>query len=292
MKSLPWRLLTIAIFLQACAQEPSSATNAAADVPKELAGDTAATPPLPEDDLEKQGANEENYGLPLKPKEQRDALMERWKKAYSQELAALKDPKIDAWMNAHPTAGIDDLVPPLPQTDLKALDAKQLLYYALVNPEEFSQNCSEFSGYAGLVQVLSRKLPYDDYGLLRSDRQTDALQAKHDEVDALVVRFLKENKTVSERLMFHIADLELQGAILPLIDIYQAQTLKDDLILTTLLELMERGECFPWIMGDLFKKMLISPNNTVELNENNAETIISFASAFARRQQEKAVQGH
>jgi hypothetical protein len=217
---------------------------------------------------------------PLKPEAERQAILENWRNAFDLEIAALKDPKTDEWLQANRAENAGDEPKRISEAELKAMTAQQLLYYALQNPEEYSQICAEFAAGAGLIQALSRKLPYDQNGDLRSDRQTDALQAKHKQVERLVADLLRKNKTVSQRMLFHIADLELHACILPLIDIYRSQQLKDDLILTTLSELMERGEGFEWLKSDVFKTMLLDAHYIAPLTAANAEEVISYAQRY------------
>ncbi len=221
---------------------------------------------------------------PQKSRKEIDALNKRWGDAWEADREFLMTDRLEKWLKAIPDSSDADGYPirlKLKKEQFAALDAKELLAYQMFHPEEWSQNCAEFGVAAGYIQAISRNLPYEDDGDYWSERQMAALIKDSVAVGKVVLECLSTNKSPSIPLMRAIAELKVKEAILPLIDIYESQEIKDDLILTTLVELMERANYWKWVYSPTCKLMVVSEGNVLPLDAPTIAEILKFAREFA-----------
>ncbi|MEY3444244.1 MAG: hypothetical protein RLZZ519_2525, partial [Bacteroidota bacterium] len=221
---------------------------------------------------------------PQKSPKEIDVLNKRWGDAWESNHAFLMTDRLEKWLAAIPDSSDGDGYPirlNLKKDQFAALDAREKLAYQMFHPEEWSQNCAEFGVAAGYIQAISRNLPYDEDGDYWSERQMAALIKDSVAVGKVILECLSTNKSPSIPLMRAIAELKVKDAILPLIDIYESQEIKDDLILTTLIELMERANYWKWVYSPTCKSMVVSEGNVLPLDSATIAEILKFAREFA-----------
>jgi hypothetical protein len=243
-----------------------------------------------------------------------EALQKRWKDAYEAERQLLLSKRLQLWLED--LYGLDDPNMPdvrakLTDEQFEALSFKEKLAYQMYYPEDWSQNCKVFWSYGGIYQAIARELPQENTGYFYterdeealhkdttagrqvflpdqagfhwSERQLEALYRDTAEVKRIVLETMATTQTVSIPMMRTIVKFNVKAALLPLIDIYRKQTVKDDLILTTLMELMERLNFFDWIYSPLCKAIVVDENYTLPLTQANADEIISYAEKLAAK---------
>ena len=77
------------------------------------------------------------------------------------------------------------------------------------------------------------------------------MEAKLSEIKALIVESIRSTKMVSQQMMHAVSQYDVREAIVPMIEIYQNQKPKDDLILTTFMEMMAMGDYAEWKSSDV-----------------------------------------
>lgn len=221
---------------------------------------------------------------PQKSRKEIDILNKRWGDAWQIEYDYLVTDQLEKWLKAIEDSTDEDGWPirrKLKKDQFAALNAQELLAYHMFHPEEWSQNCAEFGVSAGYIQGISRALPYDEDGNYWSERQMAALIKDSVAVGAVVVECLQKHKTASIPMMRAVAELKVKEAVVPLIAIYEAQEVKDDLILTTLIELMERANYWKWVYSPTGKQIVVTHGNVLPLDSATIADILKFAREFA-----------
>lgn len=218
-----------------------------------------------------------------KPEKVQAQLRREWEAAEEAEKRFLGTPRLVGWVGELKETQDEDGMPlygKLPDARFGSLTVKEHLYYSLFHPENWDQICAEFLFDAGLVKAISGSLPYGN-GDYPSDRQQKALEARLDSVGTYVVECLQANQGLSPTLMHLVVDYKIREAIPVLMDIYKSQPLKDDLILTTMIELMRNAEYPGWMESDLNKELGGSMRDYVALTPTNADKIMFYAKKFA-----------
>jgi hypothetical protein len=206
--------------------------------------------------------------------------------ALAAERKLLSSPALDKAMDAlKDFVGADGIAihGEIAEPQFVALSIRERLAYTLWHPEGYAEDESSANAWAGQVQGIARRLPSDLEGDVPRDRQIVALRKDTTALKKVVLECLRTNNSVSIPLMRIIADFKIFDATLPLIDIYHTQTTKDDLILTTLSILMEKGMYWKWLQSETFKAMLVDPNGMIPWTAASAEAFIAFAQSFAAR---------
>jgi hypothetical protein len=252
--------------------------------------DSATTANVVDTDTAETAKPDYSYGYfdpslpPAKPKAELDALNKIWRDALEADRKWLVSERLEDWMKGLKDTDDEDGMPVhglLTDAQFASLTTKEKLGYAMFHPEGWSQNCAEFSESAGHIQAISRMLPYDETGDFWSDRQMDALRKDSVAVKKIILECISTNNTVSIPMMHNISEFKVWAAIPKLIEIYNAQTTKDDLLLTTMIALMERASFWKWINSDLNKAMVGDENGIIALTPENAQQIIDYAQKFA-----------
>lgn len=222
---------------------------------------------------------------PQKPGKEIDVLNKRWNDAWEKEYDYLVSKRLQGWLDAIPDSSDEEGWPirlKLDNQKFEELNAAELLAYQMFHPEEWSQNCAEFGEAAGNVQAISRFFPNDEDGNYWSERQMAALIKDSVAVKAVILECLSQHQVASISLMRTIAELGVREAVMPLIDIYNAQEeVKDDLILTTLMQLMERANYWKWVYSPTCKSMVVADGYFLPLDEATIGEILKFAREFA-----------
>lgn len=167
----------------------------------------------------------------------------------------------------------------LPDDDFKALSAAALVYYAAYHPEEWYQICAEYLYDVGDLKGVFSYLPIETDE--PSERQVAALKAKKQEVADVVTDFLVEEGHAPLPLLRVIVSVDLREAIPALCNVYKDQAVKDDLILTTLIELMNSGGYKP--IDQLYADPKVNPRRRdwLPMDDVTADKILYHARKFA-----------
>lgn len=195
-------------------------------------------------------------------------------------------PRLEGWIKERQLLYSGDDPAPnvaLDDTQFQALTSQEKLAYQLFYPEDYAQSGLGHRAFSGNVLAISRKLPALADGLAPSERQMQAVRKDSNAIKKIILNSLETNRAASVELLYDIVALKLIKAIPLLIQIYQGQALKDDLLLTTLVALMEHSNFWPWIYSPEFKAMLVDPNETIPLTPPNIDKIITMAQKLASR---------
>jgi hypothetical protein len=223
---------------------------------------------------------------PKKPAGELEKLGKMWEDALAAEQKLLGTQRLrDGMAGLQDFTGADGIPihGELKDALFTSLNAREYLAYELVHPESWSEDEVGTGIWAGQIQGIARKLPKIASGDQPSERQMEALRKDTIGLKKIVLECLTTNKSVSIPMLRIIAEFKIFPAVGPLVAIYQDQAIKDDLILTTLVQLMEKGMYWDWLKSDPFKAMLIDPDGMAPLSRQNADAIIGFAQAFAAR---------
>lgn len=221
---------------------------------------------------------------PMKPQAERRQLQKYWEDALALEQRLLSTEALDRSVAELKDFVGDDGIPirgELKDAEFAKLSMRELLAYQIMHPESWAEVEGKQQTRAGQILGISRKLPQDIDGFEPSDRQMSALRKDTNALKSIVLECLDKNHVASIPLLRIIAEFKIREAILPLVSIYAAQTIKDDLILTTLTLLMEKAMYWKWLKSEPFKVMLLDANGTAALTEQNIAEILEFARQFA-----------
>jgi hypothetical protein len=176
----------------------------------------------------------------------------------------------------------------LTDAQYKGLSFQEKFCYYLFHPEMASQNCSMALFDIGLVQGISGSLPFgaEEYP---SDRQIESMESQKAEIATWALKCISTNKAVSIQMMQAIVAYDVKAAIVPLLDLYASQPLKDDLLLTTCIELMRKAEYPAWTNSDVAAEMQVEiggdyggeRGDFAALTDANVQKVISLARQFA-----------
>lgn len=244
-------ILALCLAVAACKDKTASTGNATSS---DSVNATAAPATATND-----GASmEEGPGRPaLKSESDVNAIKQQWEATASAEKEFLASPKFIAMVEKlEGQTDEDGFEQPgqLSEAQFAKLNVKEQLYYFLFHPEVSSQNCDMAMFDAGLIQGISAWLPHGEE-LYQSERQTNALASNKTEVVKLAKECLSKNKALSVPMMQMIAGMQLKELIVPMVDAYNAQTVKDDLLLTTGIEMMRMQQWPEWLSSNVAKEM-------------------------------------
>ncbi len=221
---------------------------------------------------------------PMKSQAARRQLQTYWEDALALERALLGNENLNRSILELKDFVGDDGIPirgELKDAEFAKLSVRELLAYQIMHPESWAEVEGNQQTRAGQILGISRKLPQDAEGFEPSERQMSALRKDTSALKNIVLECLEQDHAASIPLLRIISEFKIREAILPLVSIYQAQTVKDDLILTTLTLLMEKSMYWKWLKSDPFKSMLLDVTGTAALTEENAAQILEFARQFS-----------
>lgn len=226
-----------------------------------------------------------------KSEEERAKIEKQWADAIAAEKKFLGSPKLIGWMgDLKFTTDEDGFDQPGKLTDaqFKGLSFSEKFCYYLFHPEMASQNCSMAFFDVGLIQGISGSLPFDgeEYP---SDRQLEAMNTQKAELEKWILKSISTNKAISIPMMQAVVAFEVKSAIVPLLDLYQQQTVKDDLLLSTCIEMMRKAEYADWSSSNVATEMREEMGGDYQgemrdfaaLNDANVQEIIALAKKFA-----------
>lgn len=227
----------------------------------------------------------------LKSEADRTKIKQQWADAIAAEKKLLGSPKLIGWMgDLKFTTDEDGFDQPGKLTDaqFKGLSFSEKFCYYLFHPEMASQNCSMAFFDVGLIQGISGSLPFDgeEYP---SDRQLEAMNTQKAELEKWILKSISTNKEISIPMMQAVVAFEVKSAIVPLLDLYQQQTVKDDLLLSTCIEMMRKAEYADWSSSNVATEMREEMGGDYQgemrdfaaLNDANVQEIIALAKKFA-----------
>jgi hypothetical protein len=310
LKSICWGLhwMCWAVVLAACTGQTSASSNDAPVMGDFAPADTPAHDSilLPEDDLEDDPNRPAEKG-----EEELAQLQKQWTDAYQAERKLLMTNRLQAWIDElYAQADPNDISfrPQLTADQFAALSFREVFAYQMYYPEDWSQVYDVTHAYAGKIQAICRKLPEENTGYFLTDRdkevlnndttarplpdqrgyhwserQLEALYKDTAEVRKIILECLNTNHAVSIPMMRNIAKFNVKAALIPLIHIYRSQPVKDDLILTTLVELMERLNFWDWVYSPECKAMVVDDYGTLPLTAANVEEIVKYAEKLAAK---------
>jgi hypothetical protein len=272
----------------ACNKKPETAsTTTPADTSAVMANDVEgmAAAPAPE-----MAASVEGRPAP-KSETAQAAIRAQWDAAAAAEKKFLGSPKLLKWIDGLKSSTDEDgFDQPGKLTDaqFKGLPFQEKFCYYLFHPEMASQNCSMAFFDAGLVEGISGSLPYESERYA-SERQFQAMEGKKDDVRAWIVKSIAANKAVSVDMLHAVVAFKATSAIQPLIDLYNSQATKDDLILSAFVEMMRNAEFAKWTQSDVAAEMGKEMGGDfggemrdfAPLTEANVQSIIAIAKEFA-----------
>lgn len=277
--------VSLTLALAACNQQPSattSSTSNAAD--SNLVADTNATMAT---------ASEAEPQRPAPKSEAEQAkVRQQWADAVAAEKKFLGSPKLLGWIDGlKSTTDEDGFDQPGKLTDAqyKGLSLQEKLCYYLFHPEVSSQNCSMAFFDAGLIQGISGSLPFGSEEF-PSERQMQSMESQKADVANWIVKSITTNKAASVELMQAVVAFDVKQAIGLLTDLYNSQSTKDDLILSTFIELMRKAEYAPWMNSDIAKEMQApmggdeyggEMRDYAPLNQANVDKVLALAKEFA-----------
>lgn len=286
-------LLTVGLF--ACESGDGNKTRTSTspeveDMTEETVTETEVAPEAEEAAEEAAEAEEEEHFDPYanmpKPKsdEELRLLREQEGKALAGEKAYFGTPRLVEWISGLGEDTDEDGFPvyqKLTDEQFGSLTVKEYIYYYLFYAESWDQVCAEAMVAAGEVKALSRELPYDMSGDYQSDRQSKSLKNNVDSVDYYLLDCIQSHKMASTDMLRMVVMQDLVDAIPSLIEGYREQLPRNDLYLTTMIELMTQAKYDPWAESDLEKSFGDAYWATIELNEVNADKVIYYAKNFA-----------
>lgn len=161
-----------------------------------------------------------------------------------------------------------------------SLTIKESIYYYLFYPESWDQICAEILVYAGEVKAISSNLPYDLSGAYQTDRQRESLRKNSDSVDFYLVDCIRTNRMASTEMLRLVVERNLSEAIPVLVEGYREQIPRNDLYLTTMIQLMSIDKFKPWENSDIYQDFELHSWSRIALNEVNADKIIYYAQQF------------
>jgi hypothetical protein len=253
---------------------------------------------------------------PMKSSAELGRLQAQWAAAHAAERTFLMSSRLQRWLKelkATMDPNDPSVRPQLTDDQFGALSVKEMLAYQMYYPEDWSQLCLFSNTYAGRAAGIARALPQEnmvyivDSGKLEylpadsnmtlealdivpfasgyhwSDRQLEALRKDSVAVKRLVLECLATHGQVSIAMMRTIANFKIKEAILPLMDIYRRQAVKDELILTTIMEIMERSNYWKWIYSPVCKSVVAAPYEVIPLTQTNLDEIFKHAQTFAEQ---------
>ena len=269
--------------LSACNSPSAESTQSAISNADSLAASAAQAP-----DNQEEG---ESLRPTLKSEPERSRLQKQWADAVAAEKKFLGSPKLIGWIGELKSSTDEDGFDQpgkLTETQFKGLAFQEKLCYYLFHPEMASQNCSMAFFDIGLIQGISGSLPFDSEEY-QSERQLEALTTQKAELEKWVLKSIETNKTVSIPMMQLIVAFELKSAITPLLNLYAAQSLKDDLLLTTCIEMMRKAEFADWVNSEVAAEMKQEMGGEygpemrdyAAINDANVQEVIALAKKFA-----------
>ncbi len=283
MKTRIFLFSLLALLAVSCQQNAPDAGQSAISNADSAQNNAAQAP----DVTEAEGGNRPT----LKSEAERAKIEQQWADAIAAEKKLLGSPKLLGWMGElKSTTDEDGFDQPGKLTDaqFKGLSFSEKFCYYLFHPEMASQNCSMAFFDVGLIQGISGSLPFDgeEYP---SDRQLEAMNTQKAEVEKWILKSISTNKAISIPMMQAIVAFEVKSAIVPLLDLYQQQTVKDDLLLSACVEMMRKAEYADWgssnVAAEMQKEMggEYGPERRdyAALNDANVQEIIALAKKFA-----------
>lgn len=293
MKNWIFFLLALSIFAcqSASTANPDAGNNDSIDSPSSDEWvDIGVNVPVDEksEDMESETGDDPNDFYARIPKEKDAAELAALRKAREAsgeaQMTFFSTMHVKEWM-----AGLEEkededgmpLLETLPDQQFQQLTTKEHIYYHLAYPEEWSQNCAEMYFMPGNVKAIARYLPFADDGYYLSERQTKYMENNRDSVSYWVKSFLKDRKALTTEMLNLIADLKLKSAIPDMARIYRSQATKDDLILTTLIQMMVQAEYPGWTQSKLAKEGWDKEMDVLELNQVNADMVLMYAEKYA-----------
>ncbi len=227
----------------------------------------------------------EDNGYPKeKPKADLEALRERRKTAFKDEKNFFETPRIESWISKLKIGEDEDGMPEYGKLEtgkFHQLTSKEGFYYYFVHPELWDQICAETAFEAGDVMAISQNLPWTGGGDYPSEKQTELVKSNMEEIEGMILNCLEDNQQVSPEMMAVIVELEMKSAVPVLLKIFERQSApKDDLILTTLVTLMNHAKFPDWQGSDLDEAFGEKWYESIELNETNVDKICYFAKKF------------
>ena len=161
------------------------------------------------------------------------------------------------------------------------LTVSEGFYYYFVHPEYWDQICAEASFQSGDVLAIAANLPWTGDGDYPSERQSEFVKKHEEEIKSMILACMERNMSISPEMMQVIVDLKMKTAIPTLLKIYKTQDApKEDLILTTLITLMDKAEFPDWEQSEIKKAFGEKWYETVEHNDANVDKICFYAKKF------------
>lgn len=227
---------------------------------------------------------------PLKAEAELNAIKQQWEATAAAEKEFLASPKLIQTvekLKGHTDEDGFEQPGQLSEAQFAKLSLKEQMYYFLFHPEVSSQNCDMALFDAGQIQGISAWLPHGEE-VYQSERQTNALANNKAEVVKIVKECLNKNKALSVEMMKMVAGLQLKELIVPMVDTYNAQTVKDDLLLTTAIEFMRMQQWPEWMSSNVAKEMdsemggeYGGMRDYADLTPENVNEVIALAKKFA-----------
>jgi hypothetical protein len=171
----------------------------------------------------------------------------------------------------------------LKATDLKDINVRELIYYALAYPASFSQVCAEgFTDANPDVPKISGYIPFSFEPEEMSDIQWNEINHRRDSVIIAITNYMEENPDKID--LEYLRILKRLDAI-EAFPVVMATASKDNLSnYSYLLEFMHQNEFAPLREADFFTKMFgedaYAYNNSIEATPTIRKKIIQLAKAF------------
>lgn len=222
--------------------------------------------------------------MPLKSQDVLDQLQRGWDAALEAERKTLLSARLRGWIEelesqSDPASPGSRAV--LDKDRYAQLNPQERLAYRIFYPEGQLEDGEYERSFAGQMMCISRFLPEDPDGRYLSARQMADMLRDTAEVRPMILDCIVQNGTVSIPLMREIGTSKYKRCLPALIAIYERQAVKDDLILTTLSEVMEKSNFWEWLKGSVSHQMILDPNATAPLTPQNVAEIIAYARKFA-----------
>lgn len=222
--------------------------------------------------------------MPLKPQEVLAQLRSGWDAALDAEKKFLLSPRLRGWIEDLETQS-DPASPGsravLDEGRYAQLNPQERLAYRLFYPEGQLEDGEYEVSYAGQMMCISRWLPDDPQGRYLSARQMTDVLRDTSAIRPMILDCIATNGSVSIPMMQEIVRSKFKRSLPALIAVYERQAVKDDLLLTTLSEVMEKSNFWEWLKGNVCHQMVLDPNGTAPLSPENIAEIIAYARKFA-----------
>lgn len=230
-------------------------------------------------------SEDESKGPTPKPEEDLAALKKMREQAFKAEKTFFETPRISSWVSKLATTLDEESETEYGKLEtgkFHQLNAKEAFYYYLVHPEMWDQICAETIFEAGDVLAIAQNLPFTGDGDHPSERQEELVKKNWPEIEGLVLDCIQKNNAISPEMMQVVVDFSMKSSIPVLTKIFKEQSeVKDDLILTTFVAMMNRANYKEWTDSEIAKEFKSMWWETIPLNDENVDKILFYAKKFA-----------